>query len=117
VPDYIGQDSIQRPIRHANEYWDCYGVGIHDELRDTGDLLFFSRDGSFPTHIGIVRDPESYIHAPGKDGTRVEVKPITYSMIVNNGMYRTLYNRNPIGFKSPVVVVEEPTYRYQRCAI
>jgi cell wall-associated NlpC family hydrolase len=117
IPEYTGQDGARRPIRHANEFWDSYGVPIHDEFRQPGDLIFFSRKGSFPTHIGIVRDEESYIHAPGTSESKVEVRPISYERIAADGIARQLYARNPIGFKSPTMPVDQPTYRHHQMPI
>lgn len=114
IPEYTGQDGAGRPIRHANEFWDSYGVPLHDECRQPGDLIFFSRRGSFPTHIGVVRDEESYIHAPGTAESKVGIQPISYETIAKGGMERQFYIRNPIGFKSPTVKVEQPTYRYHQ---
>ncbi len=111
IPEYAGQDGVQRPIRHANEFWDSYGIMVHDENRQAGDLIFFSRTGSFPTHIGIMRDEETYIHAPGTNESKVNIQSITYAQIAKRGMERQLYSRNPIGFKSPSVVLDTPTYR------
>ena len=117
IPEYTGQDGVRRPIRHANEFWDNYGIAVHDEFRQPGDLIFFSRKGSFPTHIGIVRDEESYIHAPGTSESKVEVQPISYGRIAANGIARQLYARNPIGFKSPTMPVGQPTYRHHQMPI
>jgi cell wall-associated NlpC family hydrolase len=114
VPEYTGQDNVKRPIRHANEFWDSYGIPLHDECKRPGDLIFFSRRGSFPTHIGIVRDEESYIHAPGTDETKVETRSISYETIARRGLERQFYIRNPIGFKSPTIGIEQPTYRYHQ---
>lgn len=114
VPDYIGQDNVRRPIRHANEFWDNYGIAVHDESKQPGDLIVFSRRGDFPTHIGIVRDEESYIHAPGSEGSRVEARRISYESIAKSSLYRQLYAKNPIGFKSPAKKIELPTYRYHQ---
>lgn len=113
IPQYIGQDDIRRPIRHANEYWDYYGVAIHEDLRRKGDLIFFSRRGDFPTHIGIVRDEESYIHAPGSDFTRVSVAPIVPEPITFKPRLglRQLYVVNPIGYKAPTVLKPGADYR------
>lgn len=111
IPDYYGQDGVQRPIRHANEFWDSYGIAVHDENRQAGDLIFFSREGSFPTHIGIMYDEDVYIHAPGIAESKVRMQPISYALIAKRGIERQLYSRNPIGFKSPVMQIEEPTYR------
>lgn len=109
VPDFIGMDGAKRPIRHANEFWDHYGIGVHPEMRQTGDLIFFSRNGRFPTHVGIVRDPESYIHAPGRDNTWVEIASIAFRVIESE-----FYSVDPIGFKAPTVANESPTYRYHQ---
>jgi len=114
IPDYTGQDGVCRPIRHANEFWDSYGIAVHDEYRQPGDLIFFSRRGSFPTHIGIVRDEESYIHAPGTSESKVEIGPISYEAIAKSGIERQLYARNPIGFKSPTVKIKQPAYRHHQ---
>jgi cell wall-associated NlpC family hydrolase len=114
IPDYIGADNVRRPIRHANEFWDHYGVNVHPEKYTGGDLLFFSRNGLFPTHIGIVRDEESYIHAPGKDDTRVEIQSINTEAIVGCSDSRMLYAINPIGFKAVTVALENPSYRYHQ---
>lgn len=107
-------DGVQRPIRHTNEFWDHYGVGLQTEP-EGGDLIFFSRHGLFPTHIGIVRDGDSFIHAPGNDHTKVIVEDIVQKDIptINNGS-RILYRRNPIGYKAPTVPHDSPTYRYHQ---
>lgn len=83
----------------------------HDENRQAGDLIFFSRAGTFPTHIGIMHDEETYIHAPGTPESRVNIQPITFAQIAKRGMEQQLYSRNPIGFKSPSVAIDQPTYR------
>jgi hypothetical protein len=105
-------DNQERPVRHASEFWDHYGVYVH--VPEPGDLLFTSRSGNSPTHIGIVRDEETYIHAPGRDETSVEIAPITFEAIALNGLGRALYVRNPIGFKAPTKALEHPTYRYHQ---
>ena len=114
IPDYIGMDGLRRPIRHANEFWDHYGIGVHDEYAQPGDLLFFSREGTFPTHVGIVAAAGAFIHAPGIAESRVERSIIEFEEIASNGMKRQIYKRNPIGFKSPVVPIASPTYRYHQ---
>lgn len=114
VPDFIGMDGQQRPIRHASEFWDHYGVGVHTP--EPGDLVFFSRNGRFPTHIGILQDAGHYIHAPGKDNTKVCVAELAYENIATAGVpeQRLLYATNPIGFKAPVKALSEPSYRYHQ---
>lgn len=104
-------------MRHANELWDTYGIAVHAGRHQKADLIFFSRTGLFPTHIGIVRDEESYIHAPGRDNTKIKVEPIVYESIVPRGAIRAIYSKNPIGFKSPSRVIEQPTYRYHQTPI
>lgn len=114
IPNYIGQDGQKRPVRHTNEFWDTFGVSVHEGLYIGGDLIFFSRNGIFPTHIGIVQDEGSYIHAPGSDNTKVEIKAIRQAKIIGKGVSRLLYARNPIGFKSPTVAIDRPSYRYHQ---
>jgi cell wall-associated NlpC family hydrolase len=114
VPDFIGMDGERRSIRHASEFWDHYGIAVHSDLVSPGDLLFMSRTGQVPTHIGIVRDEETYIHAPGRDETHVEIAPIVSAGIATKGLARKLYSRNPIGFKSPTERRANPTYRYHQ---
>jgi cell wall-associated NlpC family hydrolase len=114
IPDYIGQDDIRRPIRHANEFWDHYGINVGSEP-EGGDLIFFTHHGLFPTHMGIVRDGESYIHAPGRDGTRVEVSGIEGGDVeTRSNAGRVLYPLNPVGYKAPTTVRVNPTYRWHQ---
>lgn len=117
VPCYIGQDGKARYIRHANEFWDHYGLFIHEEVKQPGDLIFFSRKGDFPTHIGFVYDQDSFIHSPGTNGGQVEILPIIDEAIAVSGIGRTLYVRNPIGYKTPAVSTEIVDYRYNQRAI
>jgi cell wall-associated NlpC family hydrolase len=114
IPDYIGMDDERRPIRHASEFWDHYGIHASSEP-EAGDLIFFSRHGLMPTHIGIVRDEESYIHAPGQDNTEVTIDTITHQDITPRQIgSRVLYQVNPIGFKAPTIPLPTPTYRYHQ---
>jgi cell wall-associated NlpC family hydrolase len=114
IPDYIGMDNCQRPIRHTNEFWDHYGVIVGGEP-EGGDLIFFARHGLWPTHIGIVRDGESYIHAPGRDSTKVRVADIRKEIVrVRTEGGRILYPSNPIGYKAPTEAIASPTYRYHQ---
>ena len=109
-------DGKVRPIRHANEFWDHYGVALHTPR--PGDLVFTSYKGTFPTHIGIVCSDTEYIHAPGRDGTYVELAPIPFGPIsVESADQAAIYNRNPIGFKALVQVCENPNYRYHQSPI
>jgi hypothetical protein len=113
VPDYIGQDGHRRPVRHANEYFDYYGIPIPEKkFAITGDLIFFSRTGASPQHMGILTSHETYIHSPGKDSQFVEEKEIEYTEIpANPNMKRQFYFYSPIGYKALATVLEQPTIR------
>ena len=114
IPDYIGMDGARRPIRHANEFWDYYGV-MTENQPEPGDLIFFSRKGIIPTHMGIVRDQGSYIHAPGNDDSEVRIDEIKIEAIEpEDGTSRILYIANPIGFKVPTRQSDSPTYRHHQ---
>ena len=104
-------DQVQRPIRHANEFWDYYRAQVFTEPK-AGDLVFFSRRGVFPTHVGIMRDESSYIHAPGTTDSEVTIEPLISEPIsVSTTMGRVLFRTNPIGFKAPSIPSAAPTYR------
>lgn len=92
----------KKDIRHTNEYFDDYGIFVHRESIQPGDLIFFSRDGVAPKHIGIVISHDEYIHAPGKADTIVEISKIEDTEIANN-LPGKLYTKNPIGFKRIVL--------------
>ena len=109
IPDYLDINGGQKPIRHANEFFDHYGIAVHHDLHEPGDLIFFSRDGYSPTHVGIVIDLDNYIHSPGKRGSRVRVDPIEEESILPlkaGGLFRILYSKNPIGYKSPAIPID-----------
>jgi cell wall-associated NlpC family hydrolase len=115
VPPYIGMDKKVRNTRHANEYWDHYGVTVHEDQAVMGDLIFWSRDGTFPTHVGILTYHNTYIHAPGKDGAFVEEAPLLSNEIKPyEGYKRQLYVWNPIGAKALSTVVDNPTLRHHQ---
>ncbi len=58
--------------RHCNEFFDAFGIFIHEQFRLAGDLVFFSNKskGRQPDHMGIMIDRDRYVHSPGKDGKR-----------------------------------------------
>lgn len=115
VPQYMGYDDVPRPTRHANEYWDHYGVQVDPELAKSGDLVFFSRTGMSPTHVGILTYHGTYIHAPGKDDSFVEEAYLDeYAIEPSDHKGRRLYTKNPIGFKALTTVADNPAGRYNQ---
>ena len=87
---------LPRGIRHSNEYFDKFGILIH--AYKPGDLIFYSYKGTAPNHMGIIYDEDSYIHAPGRINTQVEIKKIKRTPINASGE-EVIYTHNPIGFK------------------
>lgn len=85
-------------IRHCNEYFDRFGILVQSGQQRRGDLIFFSRNGFFPTHVGIMVNSEWFVHAPGKDNTVVCLERIQPTHINRQGP-EVIYNQNPIGFK------------------
>ncbi len=85
-------------IRHSYEYFDTYGVAVHNLYKQPWDLIFFSRKWIIPTHMWILISDNEYIHAPWKDNTYIEVSPIQQESIENISNNR-LYESNPIWFK------------------
>lgn len=90
-------------IRHTEEFFDWFGIFIHDEAKSEGDLVFFSRNGLRPTHIGIFINDNQIIHSPGLNGEKVRIntleelckRPILY----NAKKGPIIYLKNPIGYK------------------
>lgn len=101
----------QMCLRHASELFDHFGVLVHQELRQRGDLVFFSRNGLVPTHVGILTGLNTYIHAPGQDGTVVSCAALKFTGIAQREG-QMLYLVNPIGFKRIAI----PSGRYQEVA-
>lgn len=97
IPQYSLNDGLRREVRHANEFFDHFGIPIHFGRHKPGDLVFYSWRGTAPNHMGIVVDSDHYIHAAGKDDTSVIISDLYEAPIaIHPG---TIYNRNPIGFK------------------
>lgn len=119
LPDYLDVENNRRPIRHANEFWEHYGVPVHAPCRQPGDLVLFPREqwhprynGGQPTHIGIVIDHERYIHSPGQPDLWVEVQPLVEKPIVPAPGQKSQYTTDPIGYKAPIYRGPRATYRF-----
>lgn len=93
---------IPEGMRHCNELFDLFGVLIHFGLQKRGDLVFFSRNGTAPSHVGIMISSNEFVHAPGKDGTKVEITSLKRAPIPISTASQ-IYLENPIGFKRPAV--------------
>ncbi len=99
IPDYIGMDNQRRPIRHASEFWDHYGLHV-GAAPSPGDLIFFTRRGIRPSHMGILIDSETFIHAPGKSDTTVKISSVERLARRITLPEGSMYPVNPIGFKA-----------------
>jgi hypothetical protein len=86
--------------RHTNELFDSFGIFIHDQFRNAGDLIFFSnRDGTCPKHVGVMISKDEYIHSPGRNGKVICVSKFEQKVIEFEGKAPRIYFLNPIGFK------------------
>lgn len=113
IPDYIRADGKRRPIRHANEFWENYG--LQTSLPLPGDLIFFSKNGDFVTHVGIFIGSNQIIHSPGKDGKlveRIKIRKAYPKPKLNDAKFRIMHKNRPVGFKSPEKAALKPNYRY-----
>lgn len=92
-------------IRHCDEYFRCFGDFVHEGFQRRGDLVFFSKNGIFPTHMGLLVDENHLIHAPGLDGFTVCEEEMVKQPIPINEAYRVkqIYGSNPIGYKRIVI--------------
>lgn len=92
-------------LRHSEEFFDFFGFLVHEPARLPSDLVFFSRKGTRPTHVGIYLGDDKMIHSPGLDGKKVEIVSITnYCKSIEHLMgseekYSQIYFENPIGYK------------------
>ena len=87
-------------LRHVNEFFDHLGIYIDFEFREAGDLVFFSYNryvGQRPTHMGIMVDPNHYIHSPGQNNSVTLVEELNEEIIPD--VPEQIYRTNPIGFK------------------
>lgn len=93
----------ETPPRHCNELFDDFGVLIHEEKVERGDLVFFSNrnQGMVPDHVGIMISSSEFIHSPGKNGERIHISRLVHKPIKPNKDMRgkQIYVHNPIGFK------------------
>lgn len=99
--------NIPRPasVRHTDEYFSLFGDFVHPGRQRAGDLIFFSANGIYPTHVGIIRDADTYIHAPVADGDSVRIDKVVNVPIPIREEYaaKQIYIANPIGYKRIVV--------------
>lgn len=93
--------------RHANEFMRRI-PSVDPDIEEAlpGDLVFFSRTGDRPTHVGVMAGRDEYVHAPGTgkptaDGTPETVvrSRLVIAPIVSPLGQPTLYRRNPIGIR------------------
>lgn len=107
--------TTKKKIRHSEEFFDFFGYLIHEQARRPGDLVFFSKNGCRPTHIGIYIGEGNMIHSPGVNGKKVCVRSIDdfcdESKLQLDSRYPQIYFFNPIGYKRAGMPSEN---RYQR---
>ena len=88
--------------RHANEYEAPFPALPRDDPM-AGDLVLFSRNNKWPTHVGVMVSPDAYVHAPGTgkplpDGSpeTVCVAPLAPRRLLPEG---SAYRFDPMGFR------------------
>lgn len=88
-------------IRHAREFFDFFGVTIHESQKKPGDLVFFSRHGIYPNHVGIVVSDKQCIFSTGMRKGSVVKKNIhrNYKTKIDPTDPKVIYTKNPIGYK------------------
>lgn len=85
-------------VRHSYEYFDTYGVNVHEETKQPWDLVFFSKKWIIPTHMWILISDNEYIHAPWKDDTFIKID-VLQKEIISHNYDNKIYGYNPIWFK------------------
>ena len=108
IPKIPGKN---RPISYAVEFFDFFGIPVHYAFRKRGDLVFFSRDGVRPTHLGLCIGRRKMIHSPGEDGEVVSIDEICrYGGEIefdHECGHEQIYKDNPIGIKRPAILMPE----------
>ncbi len=92
--------AIPEGMRHVSEFFDHFGILTHRQRQ--GDLVFFSKKGLAPTHVGIIVNDREYVHSPGRYGAKIAVAELKRTPIPLQ-YTNQLYLENPIGFKTPTV--------------
>ncbi len=59
-------------MRHCSDFADAFGVLIHPEYIQPGDLVFFSHDGGRIQHMGIVTSEDTYVQSQGHTNSKRE---------------------------------------------
>lgn len=86
--------------RHTNDFFDSFGILVHEQFRGAGDLIFFSHKGGYyPDHIGVMISREKYIHSPGKNGKVICSGVFEKKIIEPRCDIQQIYFSNPIGIK------------------
>ena len=101
-----------RPIRHTDEFFDHFGVLVHDKAARQGDIVFFSRNGKRPTHIGFYLGEGRMLHSPGVDGACVSIRSIEGLCRPLRYLESQIYLYNPVGYKRPAIRL--PGKRYHK---
>ncbi|HZS43146.1 MAG TPA: NlpC/P60 family protein [Candidatus Paceibacterota bacterium] len=84
-------------ILTARQLFDLVGILVHEECAERGDLIFFSRHGRWPTHVGILLDETSYLSSPGITDSVVCIREIPHCRF--NKKPGIIYAQSPIGYK------------------
>ena len=98
-------------VRHTREFFDYFGVPVHKDKVLPGDLVFFTRHGTHPNHMGIVLSENEYIFSSGMKKGEVKTAPIQnwYKNKIDASDPKVIYTSNPIGFKR----IARPVGNYQ----
>ncbi len=113
LPQRLGSD---RPLRHANEFFEFYGKPLHEGYFQEGDIVFFSRKFTKVTHLGIVTSSDTMIHAPGIDGGVVETASIEelsqrYSTNLPEENFQRHFSKNPVGYRGLIKYVSQQRWQ------
>jgi len=104
-------------LRHTEEFFDFFGILVHPEVRQEGDLVFFTSNGFIPSHVGIYLSNGNMVHSSINGESAVKIDSIddfvARSRFELKPGQRYNYAGNPIGYKRPAAFGPN---RYQRPA-
>lgn len=100
----------QRQIRHTYEFFDFFGAFIQPQVKEAGDLVFFSEIGLRAFHIAIYLGNNEIVHSNPSNNDKVQIEKLDDYLerltFIPCKKLKPLYFENPIGYKRPTAIFE-----------
>ncbi len=91
---------LPQDLIHARDFFDSFGIFIPQSEAGVGDLIFFSKFGKMPSHVGIYAGDGRIVHSSrliGRVGySRIEELYVKFPRVLEGSKW----DLNPIGYKT-----------------